>query len=132
MTRIVINLPPQPKQRPRVADGHAYTPSKTREYEQAVAYIAKPQIKRVLTGDIRATIHFYLAVPKSWQSAKKRLAREGKIRPSVTPDIDNLVKSILDALSGGIAYENDKQIVEMTAVKLYGDPRTEIMLEELN
>jgi Holliday junction resolvase RusA-like endonuclease len=71
-------------------------------------------------------------VPKSWQSAKKRLAREGKIRPAVKPDIDNLVKAILDALNGGIAYEDDKQIVELTAVKLYGDPRTEIMLEELN
>ena len=34
-----------------------------------------------------------------------------------TPDLDNLIKAVSDALNG-VAYEDDSQVVEMQAVKL--------------
>lgn len=120
---IIIDLPPVPKARPRMSNGHAYTPERTRQYENAVKLIARTQIKRVSSGAIRLSIHFYLLRPKS--------AKNANLRPLKRPDIDNLAKAILDALNG-IAYEDDKQIVELHLYKDYSErPRTEIELEEI-
>ena len=129
--KLVIPMPPVPKGRPRFANGHAYTPKETRWYEEAVQTIARTAIKQPLTGPLRMEIQFYLPIPKSWSQAKKRLAEDGLIVPSTKPDIDNLSKAIMDSLSGGIGYSDDKQIVELHTYKWYGKPRTEITLEEL-
>lgn len=45
-------------------------------------------------------------------------------------DIDNHLKSVLDALNG-IAYVDDSQVTEAHAELLNGDARIEITLEEL-
>lgn len=48
-------------------------------------------------------------------------------------DVDNLVKSICDALNG-IAYNDDSQIVDLIVGKYQdaANPRAEIFLEELD
>jgi len=48
------------------------------------------------------------------------------------PDIDNLIKFVLDALQGQNAYfVDDSQVVRILAEKIYSDnPRTEIMIVE--
>ncbi len=56
-------------------------------------------------------LRFYFARPKS---AKKRV---GMI---VKPDIDKLVRSILDALTG-VLFQDDSQVVSVVAEKFYGD-----------
>lgn len=130
--RITIDLPPKPKSRPRLTRyGHAYTPSETRAYEEAVRTICKTKIKSPLKGAVRIDIIFYLPIPKSWSQTKKAKAIDGEIRPTARPDIDNLVKAILDSLNGGIGYNDDSQIVELHVEEWYGEPRTEIELEEL-
>ena len=53
---------------------------------------------------------FYLPFPKSY-SNKQRIALAGKPH-TLRPDIDNLVKSVLDAL-----FENDSHIYSIVAVK---------------
>lgn len=126
--KIVIDLPPESKERPHFSNGHAYTPQKTRDYENAVRLIARAQIREKLHGAVSAEIDFYMPIPKSWTKAKQEQAMSGEIRPTVKSDIDNLCKAIFDALNG-IAYDDDKQIVELTARKFYGEPRTEIWLQ---
>lgn len=129
---IVIPMPPQPKQRPHFANGHAYTPRKTREYEEAVQLIARTMIKQPLTGAVRLKATFYMPIPKSWSKAKRREAEKGMLSHTSKPDTDNLLKAIMDSLNGGIGYNDDKQVVEIIAEKVYSDnPRTEIELEEL-
>ena len=129
--KIVIPMPPVSKGRPRFANGHAYTPAKTRAYEEAVQLIARRSIKEPFTGPLRMKIHFYLPIPKSWSKAKKQAAMDKTVVPSAKPDIDNLCKAIMDGLNGGIGYNDDKQIVELHTYKWYGEPRTEIELEEI-
>lgn len=130
--KIVIPIKPESKGRPRFErNGHAYTPQKTRAYEDCVRILARRAVIRPMEGEIYITIHFYLPIPKSWSKRKKQLAMDKAIRPTVTPDIDNLAKAILDGLNG-IVYADDKQIVDMTLRKFYGEePRTEIEVEEL-
>ena len=129
--KVVIPMPPKSKGRPRFANGHAYTPKETREYEEAVQKIVKTVISAPFTTSIRLTLHFFLDTPKSWSKRKTESALKGEIRPASRPDIDNLCKAIMDALNGGIGYNDDKQIVELHAYEWYGEPRTEIILEEI-
>ena len=41
--------------------------------------------------------------------------------PSVAPDLDKLIRGVLDALTS-IAYQDDGQVTEIEAIKVYGDP----------
>lgn len=126
---ITIPLEPKAKGRPRFANGHAYTPSSTREYEDAVRLIARRAINAPLRGAIRMTIDFYLKAPKSLSKSEFGLL---ETRPTKKPDIDNLAKAILDSLNNGIGYEDDKQIVELVLRKYYSrTPMTVVTLEEI-
>lgn len=130
--KLTIYGKPQPKERPRVYNGHGITPTRTKNYEAKIAEEWRAKYPNPLEGDIRVEITFYMPTPISWSKAKKERAERGIIRPSVRPDIDNLVKIILDAIQGGVAFADDKQVVELTAAKYYSaEPRTAILVEEI-
>lgn len=104
---------PVPKARPRMTKtGHVYTPAKSRAWEIAVRVIAVEQLATIITepctGALRIDLCFYLRRGKT-------VKRE---HPSVKPDLDNLAKSVLDALNG-VLYVDDAQIVELFVRKRY-------------
>lgn len=41
--------------------------------------------------------------------------------PSVAPDLDKLIRAVLDALTA-VAYRDDGQVTRITAIKEYGTP----------
>ena len=56
---------------------------------------------------------------------------EGKIRPILAPDDDNIAKICRDALNG-VAYADDKQIVDGIQRKFYSElPRVVIEIREV-
>ena len=69
----------------------------------------------------KITITFTMPRPKT---VKRAL-------PSVAPDLDKLIRAVLDGLTG-VAYEDDGQVVQIHAQKLYGaSVGAEIKLETL-
>ena len=51
-----------------------------------------------------------------------------RLDPTVPPDLDKLVRAALDALTA-IAYKDDSQVIEIRAVKVYGEyPGAEIII----
>lgn len=62
----------------------------------------------------RLEIKFVMPMPESW-SKKKRSGMTGKPHQQ-KPDIDNLIKSVLDSLC-----ENDAYIWQVSASKVWGD-----------
>lgn len=130
---LVIPGEPVPKGRPRInrKTGTVYTPKRTKDYEEFIKWKLISEYKEIPKMDeIVATVRFYLSIPKS--ASKKRKERMSKDieRPTKTPDIDNLFKSVLDGLNK-LAFEDDKQIVEAHLYKHWSKtPRTEIKLEE--
>jgi len=42
-----------------------------------------------------------------------------RLEPSVAPDLDKLIRAVLDGLTA-IAYRDDGQVVRLTAAKIYG------------
>jgi Holliday junction resolvase RusA-like endonuclease len=77
------------------------------------------------------TIHFYLPRPKYliWKKKQMPYAFSDK-----RPDIDNLVKSVVDGLKG-IAFNDDAQIAILHSTKGYHSggqkPKTIIIVEQL-
>ena len=54
-----------------------------------------------------------------------------EIYPTTKPDTDNIVKSILDSLNG-IAYKNDKQVVDLRVRKQYAEvPSVSVWIREV-
>lgn len=78
--------------------------------------------KTPLAGPLRVALTFW--VPK----ARSRPKREAY--PAHKPDLDNLVKSVLDALRG-LAWRDDAQIVVLEAAKYYaaGTPGVEVVVD---
>ena len=115
----------QAKQRPRTGrSGIVYTPKETLVYENYVKMCYSDYANQFgwlpYENQVRAEIEVLVAVPKSDSKTKKKAKIEGMIRPAVKPDCDNLAKSILDSLNG-LAYQDDKQVVELSIKKYYAE-----------
>ena len=137
MISFIIEGTAVPKQRPRLHGRQAYTPKKTRDYEERVrsafrmAYIGEYPVYHKGVP-VRATIEVVQAIPKSWSNSKHIRAVSGEIVPtSRNGDLDNIAKSILDALNGYM-YDDDCQVVRLTISKKYGDdPCVAVRFEQL-
>lgn len=64
------------------------------------------------------TVDAYFPIPKSYTKGKRLACQHNINRPAKKPDIDNTLKVVLDALNG-VAYEDDKQVVEVICRKWY-------------
>lgn len=137
MIRFVVDGTAVPKQRPRITRGRqAYTPKKTRDYEERVRRAFRSSYRGaepVYHGGIavRVCIEVVQGIPKSWSNSKHLRAEKGEIVPtSRNGDLDNIAKSILDALNG-VAYDDDCQVTRLAISKRYGtDPYAIVTLEE--
>ena len=125
---------PVGKGRPRFTrTGHAYTPEKTKEYENLVrgTFISSYPQGIPLEDAVRAEVVAYYAIPTSYSKKKKQECLYGHIQVQNKPDCDNIAKIILDSLNG-YAYIDDKQVVELHVTKMWSDmPRVEVYIEEV-
>ena len=121
---MVLSIDPEPKGRPKFSfkTRHAYTPSKTRNYENELKKLIKQSYSgMILASAIHIDVCFYLKKPKS----VKRLL------PTVKPDLDNYEKSLFDAMNN-IVYVDDALIVSKVSSKAYDAmPRIELKITVL-
>ena len=109
--------PPIPKQRPRRGkQGQWYTPKRTKDYEQQVAWEARAAgIKLDPDACYKLTLDLYL-------STKKR-------------DHDNILKSVMDGLDGLDGW-NDRQVwglsIQPHTVKDAGEEKAVVTLKEVD
>lgn len=128
METVVFEVPGEPigKARPRVVDGHAYTPSRTKAYEQAVRLAYKQAVKdrpegeRFWGADVQLSLQIaaFYQMPKKVTRQMKSAMLRWEERPKKKPDLDNILKIVADALNG-LAYHDDSQIVHMDASKYW-------------
>lgn len=112
------------KARPRVNTytGNAYTPTSTKDYENLIKQYFKIKYPRYepLEGRVSVKIMAYFDVPKTTNKKDRSLIEEGKLSPTKKPDIDNIVKIILDALNK-MAFKDDNQITKLEVEKIYAE-----------
>lgn len=127
----IIPGKPKGKTRPRFSRGgkNTYTDKGTREYEEKVAEAFRAAGGTM--GNYAAIrIRAYYLIPQRTRKDILEGMISGKIRPAKKPDLDNVLKIIMDALAG-VAFEDDNQIVQAYVEKFYGEePRVEVTLYE--
>ena len=124
---ILISYPiqAQPKARPRFTKkGHVYTPKTTKQFEMDIQFLTGKYLRDCcgglelpMIGPVNVSIHFYIKRPKT-------VKRE---YPCVKPDLDNLAKSVLDAVNGFV-FKDDAQICDLKLRKEYVDYDPKIVL----
>jgi len=107
-----IAVRPQSKDRPRFSkSGYAYTSKRTRDYEKLIAEEYKgPMI------DASHTVAVELNFDVSGTFISVTATENPDWKCSVKGDLDNYVKSILDALNG-VAWQDDKQVISLKVTK---------------
>lgn len=110
----------KPKQRPKMGRHGVYTPAATHKSEESIALQLKTANRNLqpTAFPVKIRIDLWLPIPKSWSKKKKERALLGYIRPTGKPDIDNTVKTILDAFNG-LLYHDDSQVVSCHVEKKY-------------
>lgn len=96
----------------------AYTPKKTREYETLIkrSYLKVSRYKS--DKSVRVIVNAQVIPPKSKTKKFKTSALLMLFHPTTKPDIDNILKCVLDALND-VAYKDDNQVTEIMAKKSY-------------
>lgn len=98
-----------------------YTPEKTASYENLVKLAAAEAMAGhpMIEGPVEVAIRLTVTPPASWSQKKQREALDGRIFPTSKPDIDNVLKGIMDACNE-IVFKDDKQAVDVRVSKRYG------------
>ena len=116
---------PQGKGRPRFYRGHAVTPKETKEYEKRIALIYKLSGGKCLTKNAEDPVRVNVTMVFAPMKSDTKKVREGKLAGIIAatkkPDNDNCLKIVQDALQGGIAFHDDKQVVDSNVKKIYGE-----------
>lgn len=120
-----INGKPIPQERARVTKNGTYYPKKCKDYSLKVQKKAMDAV--VATANPIFPLRMPLALnviicripPKRLSKKNTRNALNGMIAPTTTPDTDNYLKLIKDAMNG-IVYVDDSYVCTETITKRYG------------
>ena len=123
MIEIVLLGKPVAKGRPRFnrESSRPYVPEKTAKYETMLRYAATETMagRPPLEGPLRLEMSIVAPIPASWAKKKQAAARDGTLRPTGKPDLDNFMK-VIDA-ANLVVWIDDSQIVDARLTKTYGD-----------
>lgn len=102
---------PMGKQRPRFANGHAYTPAKTKDAEALIRQAAWISYRKMpYDGPVEFRLVVRIAKPKSRPKSQPW--------PTSRPDWDNYGKLVSDALNG-VIWADDDQVIRAVVEKVY-------------
>ena len=122
------------KGRPRLNSytGVVYTPTKTKDYESLVEqyFLLKYPRFKTLEGRIKVSIIAYFSIPKATKKSDINEMLDNNISPTKKPDIDNIVKAVLDSMNK-FAFKDDNQITKLEVEKKYAlEDKIYIKIEE--
>jgi Holliday junction resolvase RusA-like endonuclease len=131
MCYVRVEGTPKPQKRHRTSSKNGFTrsydpSSKDKSIFEKLLLQSK---HKKLTGAISLSLTFYMPRPKHHFRTgkyKHKLKAKSPVLHINKPDIDNLIKFVLDC-GNGILWKDDSSISQIEAVKIYSKyPRTEI------
>lgn len=112
---IIFNVDgqPIPQGSMKVINGHVIHSqgSALAAWRSAIALSAKSAGAKPHIEPVEIELVFRMAKPRTVTRSE----------PSVAPDLDKLIRAVLDALTA-VAYRDDGQVTRITATKEYGTP----------
>jgi len=122
---IFIPLTPIGKGRPRCGRGRAYTPRKTKEWELAAAEYMRGL--EAPSGPVAVNIQAFFPRPKNMVWKKKKMV---PLEHVSKPDLDNVIKIVLDAMVRAGVLDDDSQVCYISAQKSYvGNEQPGVLVE---
>ncbi len=119
---------PQGSMRAFVVKGRPIITSSTKglkAWRNLVALAAQAKApQELIEGPLHIDLDFKLPKPKSEPKRKRTW-------PSRRPDLDKLIRAILDALTG-IVFRDDSQVISIYAAKDWGTPGVEIHIFQIS
>ena len=83
-----------------------------------------------LENRVSVKIVAYFSIPKNTSKKMTEKMLDGSVSPTKKPDIDNIVKIVLDSLNK-MAFKDDNQITKLEVEKIYSEKeRVYIKVEE--
>jgi len=132
LSLIIVGKPISQKRHRHTKKGFTYDPSKPEKKEFISKIEKKP--KKPFKGYIHLQVYFYIPYPKKYYRTGKY---SDQLKDGVPyyciarPDVDNYLKFVMDCLNG-IMYEDDSQVVNVEATKMYStEPQTIIIIKEM-
>jgi crossover junction endodeoxyribonuclease RusA len=121
-----------PKAQPRVKSysrgGKAgvYTPETKalREWRRAVEEVMERHKDKKLDGAFSVHLEFYMPRPKSHFRTGKfshLIKDDAPIDHLTKPDLDNMIKLVLDVMTKSGYWKDDSQVIELSSSKNYAD-----------
>lgn len=110
---------PRPRAFARKGRVRVYTPGTAEAWKSQIAEAAKTWHGLKIEGPIMLTVDFLMPRPRS------HFRRNGDVRPTAPqwhtsrPDLDNLLKAVLDALTTVGVWRDDNEVVEIVSRKRY-------------
>ena len=110
-----------------------YTPDKTVAYEE----LARQRFRQQWPSEelpfpdktpVCVMITVCFSIPNSASKKARASMIDGRIRPTKKPDVDNVIKIVLDALNG-FAWHDDAQVVDLSVSKIYTDQEPFVRVE---
>lgn len=117
---MIIPIKPMPKQSVRGGKFGVYQPAEIRKYVSDLKWLIKSQWRGgILSCPVVVSIKYYFKAPKS---TPKKILQSLELEPrphAKRPDLDNLTKPVLDAMSG-ICFLDDSQVIGLRLEKWEG------------
>lgn len=116
--KLIIYGPADGKGRPRFFKGRVFSPKDTHGFSDKIQAQARAGHLEKIVGPVALSVYIHRAIPKS--ASKKRKALLNMAWCSAKPDIDNVFKSVMDALNG-IAWHDDTQVARISGGRWWAE-----------
>lgn len=91
------------------------------QYKTLIGLEARKHFNKPIEGPIEVRVVFFVKPPKKMP--------KGRTEPTVTPDIDNMIKGVFDALNK-VAWNDDAQVISIISQKhYYEEPHIRVIVE---
>ena len=132
----------QGRPRTRIAYGkngspfaHIYETEEDRSYKGLIQFHLMKEAKRLGIDlpiehngrGVSVSVQVMRKVPRSWRRKNRALAEAGEYRPQTRPDLDNVIKIVLDAMNG-VAYADDAEVTNITATRSFSIDGSESLI----
>lgn len=91
-----------------------------KNWRTAINFEAIKAIKEPISGAVSVFLEFRFKRPPNQLTSKGRRTKSYRESPHVKPDLDKLIRAVLDALTGA-AFQDDAQVVKIKARKVYSE-----------
>lgn len=110
----------QPRTRATAFRGKArvYDPGTANAWKACVIAAVRALEMNTMTGPVCLRLEFFLPRPKS-HYGKRGLLPSAPAAPTCKPDLDNLEKALMDAMTSAGAWIDDAQVIAVNKAKSY-------------